>query len=57
MRASGPAQDLGDGVGWKVVVRLGQFEHEDEVPALRVDVGVGPAELEAWLFHKREEVD
>src|SRR5579875_1228052 len=49
------AQDPADRVRGQLVLGLGQFQHLDEVGALRVDVRVGPAELEAGLLHQREQ--
>ena len=55
-RIAWPAKDLRHRTGGEVVIRLGQLEHEDEVAALRVDIGVCATELEPWLLHKRKEV-
>ena len=49
------AEDLVYRTGRQVVVRLGQLEHVDEVPALRVDIGVRATEFEARLLHQGEE--
>ena len=39
-----------------MVVGLGELQHVDEVPALRVDVGVGPAELEARRLQQGKQI-